>query len=297
MLVGRGHTVGGLARQPDCVAGMGASAIKADALNRAAVIVAVRGFAPDVVIHELTSIPMAMGLWRFEKAFEQTNRLRTTGTEILLEAAQAAGARRLVAQSFCGWPYARSGGPVKTEADALDSDPPAQFRTTLDALKELEASVTSAANLAGTVLRYGSFYGPHTHLAPGSAMAEQVRKRLLPIIGQGSGIWSFVHIRDVAEATALAAEGGPTGIYNVVDDEPAPVSSWLPELAAAMGARAPRRMPMWLARLLLPEHLRVMMTEVRGASNSLFKSTFGWTPRFASWRTGFQAEFRPGVDG
>ncbi|MFC5396805.1 NAD-dependent epimerase/dehydratase family protein [Bosea vestrisii] len=297
LLVDRGHTVGGLARQPDCVAGMGATAIKADALNREVVITAVREFAPDVVVHQLTSLPAATGLWRFDKAFEQTNRLRTVGTEILLEAAHASRARRLVAQSFCGWPYSRIGGPVKTEADALDPNPPAQLRTTLVALKELEASVTSATSLAGTVLRYGSFYGPHTHLSPGSEMAQQVRKRLFPIIGEGNGVWSFIHIYDAAVATALAAEAGPSGIYNVVDDEPAPVSSWLPELAAVMGARPPRRIPMWLAKLFLPEHLRIMMTEVRGASNNLFKSTFGWTPRFASWRTGFHAEFGPGVGG
>lgn len=289
-LVRRGHVVAGLARRPGAVRALGAEPIAADALDRDAVIAAVKGFAPDVVIHQLTELSSATSLWRFDRDFAQTNRLRTTGTDILIEAARASGARRFLAQSFCGWTYARIGGPVKIETDPLDPAPPAKLRTTLNAIRYLETAVVGASDLAGTVLRYGSFYGPNTHLAPGSVLAEQVRKRRFPIVGEGGGIWSFVHIDDVAEATALAAESDTDGIYNVVDDDPAAVSNWLPALAEAMGAPAPRRMPSWLARMILPEHLWSMMTEVRGASNALFKSTFNWFPSYASWRAGFPAE-------
>jgi 2-alkyl-3-oxoalkanoate reductase len=291
-LARRNHVVAGLARNPEGILSLGAEPIRADGLDRDGMIRSIRGFRPDVVVHQLTSLPSTTSLWRFDRDFEQTNRLRTTGTEILLEAARVAGAHRLVAQSFCGWPYARAGRPVKTEQDALDSDPPAQLRTTLEALRALETIVVAAGDLGGTVLRYGSFYGPHTHLAHGSAMAEQVRKRRFPIIGDGGGVWSFVHIQDVAEATVVAVENEASGIYNVVDDEPAPVSAWLPALALAMGARRPQHLPMWLAKLLLPEHLRIMMTEVRGGSNALFRSTFSWAPKVSSWRSGFVAEFQ-----
>lgn len=291
VLIERGHTVGGLARNPAGVKKLGATAIVADALQREALIGAVRNFAPDVVIHQLTSLPRSTSLWRFDKDFEQTNRLRTAGTDNLIEAAREAGTTRFIAQSFCGWPFARNGSAVKTEEDALDPDPPARFRTTLDAIRYLENAVVAAADLKGTILRYGGFYGPNTHLALGSPMAQQVLKRRFPVIGAGGGIWSFSHIADVAEATAIAAEGDAAGIYHVVDDDPAPVSAWLPYLAQVMAAPPPRRMPEWLARLLVPEHLRVMMTEIRGASNVRFRETFRWEPRYSSWREGFRAEF------
>lgn len=291
-LVARGHTVGGLARNPDGVATLGGLAIAADVLDRDAVIHVVEDFAPTVVIHQLTALPRASTMWRFEKDFEQTNRLRTEGTDHLIEAARAAGARRFIAQSFCGWPYARTGPAIKTEADELDPNPPVRLRTTLDAIRYHEGVVLAAVDLKGTVLRYGGFYGPNTHLALGSAMADQVRTRKFPVIGGGAGVWSFSHIVDVAEATTIAAESDVPGIFNVVDDDPAPVAIWLPYLAQVIGAPPPRRIPLWLARLILPEHLRVMMTEIRGASNALFRRTFNWTPRYPSWREGFATEFR-----
>lgn len=290
-LVSRGHIVAGLARSPEAVMQLGAQPIQADALNRDSVIRCVGDFAPHAIVHQLTSLPSTMDLIRFDKAFEQTNRLRTEGTDNLLEAARLAGAKRFVAQSFCGWPYARSGPAIKNEADPLDPDPPAQLRTTLEAICRLETTVAAAQDVSGVILRYGSFYGRHTHLGRGGAMAEPVRRRRLPLIGSAAGIWSFCHIADAAAATVKAVEGDASGIFNVVDDHPAPVAMWLPVLAEAMRAPPPRRLPMWIARLIVPEHLRVMMNEVRGGSNELFRKTFDWAPIYPSWRQGFVAEF------
>lgn len=294
-LVARGHTVGALSRRRDRVPPE-ITHFAVDALDPQAVMGACEAFAPEVIIHELTALPPATSLWRFDRDFEVTNRLRTEGTRNLLAAARRCGADRFVAQSFCGWPYTRAGSWVKTEADPLDPTPPARLRTTIDAILELEALVLDAADLKGVMLRYGGFYGPNTHLAPGSAMAEAVRKRRFPLIGRARAVWSFAHIEDVASATAAAAESDVPGLFNVVDDEPAPIAEWLPFLARAMGAPAPRRLPMWLARLLLPEHLRVMMTEARGGSNALFKRTFAWEPRYPSWRVGFPAVFQAGPE-
>ena len=289
-LVARGHTVGALARHPGEIPPEIAS-FAVDALDAAAVRKAFDDFAPEVVVHQLTALPPATSLWRFDRDFEMTNRLRTEGTRNLLDAARQCGARRFVAQSFCGWPYARTGPAVKTEAAPLDPNPPARLRTTINAIRELEALVLEASDLNGAVLRYGGFYGPNTHLAPGSAMAETIRKGRFPLIGDAQGVWSFAHIEDVASATAIAAASDIPGLFNVVDDDPATVADWLPFLAATMGAPKPKRLPMWLARLLLPEHLRVMMTEARGGSNALFRQTFGWRPRYPSWREGFPAVF------
>lgn len=290
-LLSRKHIVAGLARNPEAARQLGAQPIQADALDRDMVIRCVRDFAPDAIVHQLTALPSTMDLVRFDKAFEQTNRLRTKGTDILLEAARSAGAKRFVAQSFCGWPYARTGSAVKTEADELDPNPPARLRTTLDAIRRLETTVVAADGVSGVILRYGGFYGRHTHLGRGGSMAEQVRRRRVPLIGDGAGVWSFCHIADVAGATVKAVEGEATGVFNVVDDDPAPVATWLPFLAKTMGAPPPRRLPMWIARLIVPEHLRVIMTEVRGGSNELFRRTFDWTPMYPTWRQGFVAEF------
>lgn len=290
-LLSRGHVVAGLARNPGAVEPLGAQPIQADALQRDTVIRSVRDFAPDAIVHQLTALPSTMDLMRFDRVFEQTNRLRTKGTEILLEAARSAGVKRFVAQSFCGWPYARTGPLVKTEADELDPNPPARLRTTLDAIRRLETTVVGARDVAGTILRYGGFYGPHTHLGRGGSMTEQVRRRRVPVIGDGGGVWSFCHIADVASATVKAVESDATGVFNVVDDDPAPVATWLPFLAKTMGAPPPRRLPMWIARLILPEHLRAIMTEARGGSSELFRRTFDWTPKYPSWRQGFVAEF------
>jgi 2-alkyl-3-oxoalkanoate reductase len=290
-LLQRGHEVAGLVRSAEGaakVAALGAEAKVVDALDARAVREAVLGFRPEAVIHQLTALPDSTDLRDFDGVFAQTNRLRTQGTDNLVAAARAVGARRFVAQSYCGWPYARTGGPVKTEDDALDPNPPKAMRRTLEAIRHLEQMVTAASDIGGTVLRYGGFYGPGTMIARDGPTVADLRKRKWPVIGKGGGIWSFIHIADAASAAVAAIEGAATGLFNVVDDEPAPVAEWLPALASAVGAKPPRRVPAFLARLILPEHLFVMMTEVRGGSNAKFKSTFGWRPAFASWRDGFR---------
>jgi nucleoside-diphosphate-sugar epimerase len=199
------------------------------------------------------------------------------------------GVRRFVAQSFTGWPYARTGGPVKDESDPLDPDPPAAMRTALDAIRYVEQAVTGIDGAEGVVLRYGGFYGPGTNLSadPEASMTKVIRKRRFPLIGDGGGIWSFAHIEDAASATAASIERGRPGLYNVADDEPAPVREWLPALAEALGAKRPLRVPVFVGRLLAGEAAVVMMTESRGASNAKAKQELGWQPRWASWRMGF----------
>jgi nucleoside-diphosphate-sugar epimerase len=225
---------------------------------------------------------------RFSGAI-MTNRLRTEATDHLLAAGRAVGARRFVAQSFGAFRFARTGGPVLTEADPLDPDPPAPLRPIVEALLHLERAVTTIEWGEGLALRYGGFYGPGTSisLAPDAQMATPIRKRRFPIVGDGGGVWSLVHVEDAAAATAVAVERGQPGVYNIVDDEPAPVREWLPVLASALDAKPPRRVPRWLVRLLAGEAATVMMTEVRGASNEKAKRELGWQPRYASWRQGF----------
>jgi nucleoside-diphosphate-sugar epimerase len=196
--------------------------------------------------------------------------------------------RRFVAQSYAGWPSARTGGPVKAEDDPLDPNPAQGMRRAHDAIRHLEDAVTGADWTEGIVLRYGGFYGPGTSLAPGSEHAEQIRKRKFPVVGDGAGVWSFIHIEDAADATVAAVERGAPGIYNIVDDEPAPVAEWLPGVAATIGAKPPRRVPRWLGRILAGEAATVMMTEVRGASNAKAKRELGWQPSHSSWREGFE---------
>ena len=285
-LVRAGHMVTGLTRSPgkaDFVKKMGAEPAIADALDPKATRTAVAAARPDVIVHELTDLKGESNLRRFDRAFANSNRLRTVGTDILLAAARESGVKRFVAQSFCGWPYARTGGFVKSEDDALDPDPPAEQRQTLDAIRYLENAVTTAPGIVGVALRYGGFYGPDTGIFDPS-MIDQVRKRRMPVIGGGTAWWSFVHIDDAAEATALAVEQG-SGIYNIVDDDPAPAHTWMPALAAMLGARPPFRLPGWIARLIAGEHLVVMMTQSRAGSNA--KAELGWRPRHASWRQGF----------
>jgi 2-alkyl-3-oxoalkanoate reductase len=291
MLVEAGHEVTGMVRSErsaEIVRSFGADVAFADALERAAVMRAVREARPEVIVHQLTALS-DLDLRHFERTFAQTNRLRTEGTDHLLEAARAAGVRRFVAQSFAGWPFARQGGPVKDEDAPLTNDVPNAVRPAMDAIRYLERAVTSATDLEGIALRYGGFYGPGTSLARGEPQVEMVRKRRFPIVGSGSGVWSFIHIEDAASATVAAIERGRPGIYHVVDDEPAPVSVWLPVLAHALGAPPPRRIPSWLARPLIGEHGVVMMTEIRGASNAKIKRELRWEPSYASWREGFRA--------
>jgi nucleoside-diphosphate-sugar epimerase len=244
---------------------------------------------PDVIVHQLTAIPPAVNMRRFDREFALTNRLRTEGTDHLLSAGQAVGVKRFVAQSNAAVPYARTGGPIKREDDPLDDDPPQAMRQVLAAIRHLEAAVTGAQWTDGLVLRYGWFYGPGTSIAldPPGSQIELIRNCQFPIVGDGTGVWSFIHVEDAATATVAAVEGGPAGIYNVVDDEPAPVSEFLPVLAAAVGAKRPLRVPRWVGRLAAGEMAVVAMTEIRGASNGKAKRELGWQLRYPSWRLGF----------
>lgn len=291
LLAQAGHTVFGMTRSPKkwaAVTTLGAEPIIADALNGAEVKDAMLRTRPSVVIHELTAIPPNLELRRFAAQFAPTNQLRVEGTDNLLTAARAAGVRRFLAQSFAGWSSARTGGPIKSEQDPLDPDPPAGLRSVLEALRYLESAVTGERGLAGLVLRYGAFYGPGTSVACDGALTAMVRRRLLPIVGAGSAVWSWLHIEDAARATVAAVERGEPGIYNIVDDDPAPVAEWLPALAAAAGAKPPRRVPAWLGRFAVGDHGIVLMNEVRGASNQKAKRELEWRPLWPSWRSGFQ---------
>lgn len=297
MLIADGHEVTGMTRtaaKQDRIRRMGARPVVADALDPEAVAQAVAEAEPEVVIHELTAIDAGSVGRSIDKAFAQTNRLRTEGTDHLLAAARAVGARRFIAQSFAGWPYERTGGPVKAEEDPLQTSPPKGVVETLGAIRYLERTVTGADGIEGVALRYGGFYGPGTSLGldPVGEQIEMVRKRRLPMVGDGAGVWSLVHIRDAAAATAIAVERGEPGIYNVVDDDPAPVSVFIPELAKAIGAKPPRRLPRWLGRLIAGEAATVMMTEVRGASNAKAKRELGWELSYPSWRIGIREGLR-----
>jgi 2-alkyl-3-oxoalkanoate reductase len=291
LLVERGHEVTGMTRSPEkagAVSAAGAEPAVADALDSTATAAAVERARPEVVVHELTALPAAINYRKVDRDFALTNRLRTEGTDNLLGAARASGARRFVAQSFAGWPYARLGGLVKTEEDPLDPDPPPGLRTTLDAIRHLEAAVLGTEGIEGLVLRYGGFYGPGTSVGKGGSVTEDVRRRRIPLVGDAGGVWSFVHIDDAARATVAAIERGEPGTYNIVDDDPAPVSEWLPGLASALGAKPPRRVPAFLARLAVGKHGVVMMTDARGASNAKAKRDLGWELEYPSWREGFR---------
>jgi nucleoside-diphosphate-sugar epimerase len=297
-LVARGHEVVGMTRtasKQDGLRELGARPVVADALDPDAVAQAVASAEPEVIVHELTALSGKLSV-RFIRHPERsdasimTNRLRTEGTDHLLASGRAVGARRFVAQSIAAFGFGQTGGPLQTEADPLDPDPPAAMRPGLEAIVHLERAVTTIGWGEGLALRYGAFYGPGTgfSLAPDAQMTGPIRKRRFPLIGDGGGVWSFVHIEDAAAATVAAVEHGPPGIYNIVDDEPAPVREWLPVLARAVGAKPPRRVPRWLARLAGGEMATVMMTDVRAAaSNEKAKCELGWQPRFASWRLGF----------
>jgi nucleoside-diphosphate-sugar epimerase len=281
MLVERGHHVMGTTRRdPDAVRAMGAEPVVLDPLDRAAVREAVLAARPDVIVHQLTALSGLKFGRNFDKAFAMTNRLRTEGTDHLLAAAREAGVTRLVWQSYAGWPAAREGDAVKGEDAPFDPDPPADVRETLEAIKHLEAVVTEAG---GTVLRYGGFYGPGTSLTGDGEHAELLRKRRFPVGGSGAGVWSLVHIDDAAAATVAAIERGTPGIFNIVDDEPAPASELLPGLAKAFGAPPPRHVPGWVVRLAAGAQAQSMMTRIRGASNAKAKRELGWAPRH-SWR-------------
>lgn len=287
-LIRAGHDVFGLARRPQkatLLRAAGAAPVVADALDEPSIRAAIGEIRPDVIVHQLTELTGASDLRHFDRTFANSNLLRTRGTDILLAAARASGVQRLVAQSYCGWPYAREGGHVKSESAPLDPAPPGDMRRTLDAIRYLERTVTASSSPEGVVLRYGSFYGPGTGMFD-DMFVEQIRKRRVPLIGNGAAWWSFLHIDDAAEATLLALDRGK-GLYNVVDDDPAPVHEWLPAIARLLGAKPPFRIPAWLARIVAGEHLVVMMTESRAGSNAKARNELAWRPGHSSWRQGF----------
>jgi nucleoside-diphosphate-sugar epimerase len=298
-LLADGHEVIGMTRgaaKAGAIEAAGARPAIADALDPDQVARTVAEVEPEAIVHELTALSGDFDLRHFDRYFESTNRLRTEATDHLLSAGRAVGVRRFLAQSYAGWPCARVGGPVKTEEDPLDPEPAAAMRRSFEAIRRLEESVLGAEWTEGIVLRYGGFYGPGTSIAPGGEHVEAIRGRKFPIVGDGAGVWSFVHIGDAADATVAALDRGSRGIYNVVDDEPAPVAEWLPEVARQLGAKPPRRVPRWLGRLLAGEAATVMMTEVRGASNAKAKRELGWAPAHPSWRQGI-AEAAAGSNG
>jgi nucleoside-diphosphate-sugar epimerase len=291
-LVAGGHEVVGMTRsrsKTDALRALGAEPVVADGLDREAVIEAVTRAKPEAVIHQMTGLTGAKSFKNFDKEFALTNRLRTEGLDHLIEAAQAAGARRVIAQSYGNWNYERTGTTPKSETDPLDPDPPANQRQSLEAIRRLERAVGEAEGLEGIALRFGNFYGPGTGFAlDGGDLVELVRKRRLPIVGDGAGVWSFIHVDDIATATIAALDRGKPGIYNVVDDEPAPVSQWLPDLAQAVGAKPPRHVPVWLGRLATGDVGVSMMTRIKGASNAKAKRELNWAPAYKSWRQGFR---------
>ena len=276
-----------------------------DLLDHAAVSTLVQEVAPDAIVHLATALSgLGNNLRRFDTMFALTNQLRTAGTTNLIDASRLLASSRgfqgavplagkpawprLVVQSFCGWPWARTGGPVKSEEDALDPEPAKAFRKTLQAIVSLESQVTTD-HPNGVVLRFGGLYGPGSSLTKGPQY-DAIRKGWFPLIGSGGGIWSFVHTADAASATVAALSRGQ-GIYNIVDDDPAPVAEWLPELARLAGGPRPRRVPTWVGWLAGGDGLVRMMTSVRGGSNAKARAELGWAPRYPSWREGFAAEF------
>lgn len=279
-LIERGHEVVGTSRSNlDRVRALGAEPVALDLLDPRAVRETVLAARPDAIVHEATALADVNFSRKLDKTFTLTNRLRTEGTDALLAAAREAGAERFVAQSFASLRHAREGGPVKTEDDPLDPSPLPSTRESHAAMRYLDETVVAAG---GIILRYGVFYG-----AENDGLIEPVRKRQFPIVGEGGGYASWIHLDDAAAATVLAVERGEPGVYNVVDDDPAPVREWLPVLAEALGAKPPRHVPRWLARLVAGDAAVMMGTEARGVSNAKARRELGWEPRYSSWREGF----------
>jgi nucleoside-diphosphate-sugar epimerase len=290
-LVVEGHRVTATTRTPDklpALRALGADAVLVDGLNKEAVFRAVLAATPDAIVHQMTALATMRNLNKFDNEFALTNRLRTEGTEHLLAAARVAKTRIFVAQSYAGWPCERTGGRIKTEDDRFDPNPPKTMTKSLAAIRALEEMVAKATGMAGIVLRYGSFYGPGTSLSQNGEFVNLIRGRRLPLVGSGGGVWSFLDIDDAAKATKIAIERGVPGIFNIADDVPAEVREWLPELARLIGARPPRRIPTWIARMAIGEAGVSMMTQIRGASNEKAKRVLGWRPACASWRDGFR---------
>lgn len=291
MLTEAGHDVVGSTRhesRADEIKATGAVPVLMDGLDSDSVMSAVTEVKPDVVIHQLTALSGKPDIRRFDRWFAVTNELRTRGTDHLLAAAREAGTRRFVAQSFTGWTNERTGPSVKDESAPLDPMPATAAAKTLAAIEYVERVVASATDMEGVVLRYAGLYGPGNSLGAGGDLVEMVRRRRLPVVGGGHGVWSFVHVDDAAAATVQALDLGVPGVYNIADDEPAPVREWLPYLAAAVGAPRPMSVPAWLARPLIGEHGVSMMTSSRGAANGKAKQELGWRLRYPSWREGFR---------
>jgi nucleoside-diphosphate-sugar epimerase len=285
-LIERGHEVTGTFRSAasaEKVRALGATPRALDALDADAVRTLVLEVKPEAIIHQATALANVRFSRSLDRTFAPTNRLRTEGTDALLAAAKQAGVRRFVAQSFASYRYERVGGPVKTEDDPLDPAPPAAARATNAAMRHLDDAVTSAGGIA---LRYGGFYG-----ASDDGLVALVRRRFYPVVGDGAGVSSFIHLDDAAAATVLALEHDGPGLYNIVDDEPSPMREWLPEVARIVGARPPRHLPEWVAGLIAGEGMVVMATQSRGASNAKAKAELGWTPSYPSWREGFRAAY------
>lgn len=283
-----GHSVVAASRKPQAVSLPGVTMRALDLLDSAAALQLVADTAPDAIIHQATALTgLGNNVRRFDAAFAGTNRLRVEGTAALIEAGRQMGTPpRLVVQSFCGWPWAPQGGPVKSENDPLDPNPAPAFQRTFAALVEMERLVAGYEN--GTVVRYGALYGNGTSLGPGGDQIEAIRKRAFPLIGDSDAVWSFLHVEDAADA-AVAAMHGPRGVYNIADDTPVRLGEWLVEVAGMLGAPEPRRVPVWLARLVGGQGLVHMMTTARGSSNAKAKAELGWEPRHPDWRKGFSA--------
>jgi 2-alkyl-3-oxoalkanoate reductase len=292
-LVAAGHRVTATTRTRAKTAelsALGAEPVIADGLDRAAMTKAIIEAEPKAIVHQMTALAGKPDMRRFDRWFATTNELRTRGTEHLLAAAQAAQVPRVVAQSYIGWNNARTGGPVKSESDPLDPQPLKAQRESLAAIRFVERAVPDAP-LEGIVLRYGNFYGP----GGSEPLVDLIRKRRFPIVGDGAGVWSWVHLDDAAGATIAALERGRRGVYNVVDDEPARVSDWLPYLAEVVGAKPPMRVPKGLARIAAGSVAVQWMTEGRGASNEKAKRELDWQPTWRSWRDGFRNALGPDV--
>jgi 2-alkyl-3-oxoalkanoate reductase len=288
--VAAGHEVTGSTRSPEkaeAIGAHGANGVVVDVFDAAALRAVMAEAAPEVVVHELTSLPE-----RFEPRrkdlYDATNRVRTDGTGNLIEGARAAGARRFICQSIA-FSYAPQPGRLHEEDDPLFTEAPSPFGEATGAVAHMERAVLDATGMDGLILRYGWFYGPGTYYADDGAMAQDVRRRRFPVVGKGTGIFSFIHVDDAAAATVAAVGRGAPGVYNVVDDDPAPLREWLPVYARAIGAKPPRRVPLWLARLIAGGFVATMSTTLRGASNAKAKRELGWEPRWTSWREGFRA--------
>ena len=291
LLVEKKHEVTALVRsskRTKVVEDIGAEAVIANVLDKEELTEVIKKAEPEAIIHQLTALADFSGNFRkFDEEFEMTNRFRTEVTDTLLKIARDIGTKRFIAQSFCGWPFARTGEPIKSEEDPLDPEPPSSFIKSLNAIKHLEKVVRESQKVEAVALRYGFFYGPGTSISKDGSIVKAISKHRIPLVGNGTGIWSFIHIKDAARSTVAALTSGSPGIYNIVDDEPAPVSEWLPFLANVLGAKKPSRIPVWLANILIGEGGVSMMTKIRGASNSKAKNELNWEPVYPSWRKGF----------